>query len=147
MAKRINLLNVRAIEGFWQGTALVEQAETLLTSELDASAYNEAVARETFVQVIEVVSSRSADIREAVSASLLETYNTLWRQGRSQKLTRPAFAKKLTFERIHASEPDHPSRLITIQVGCPTLLAGHRLGCILGWDGKTLFAPSLVGGT
>jgi hypothetical protein len=145
VAKRINILSVRRVDGFWQGQVLLEQAETMLTSEMDGSAYDESQAREAFVHVVDVVQGRSAEIREALSSALLETYNTLWRQGRSAKLTRTAFAKKLVYHRIHASEPDHPSRLISVRIGCPDLLAGHLLGCVLGWDGKPMFLPAMVG--
>jgi hypothetical protein len=147
VAKRINILSVKPVHGFWQGSALFEGSEALLTSEMDSAAYNEAVARETFVHVIEIVGSRSAAIRDAVATSMLDTYNLLWRQGRSAKLTKPTFAKKLSFERMHSSEPDHPSRLISLQLACRELMANHMLGCVLGWDGTPLFAPTTVSTT
>jgi hypothetical protein len=144
VAKRISIPKVRAVEGRWQATALFEGHETVLTSELDATAYDESLAREAFVHVIAIVSERSAAIREACAAALIDAYNTSWRQGRTPKLSAATFAKKLVFERVHASEPDHPSRLITLQLGCADLLGGHTLGCVLGWDGTPLFAPALV---
>jgi hypothetical protein len=144
VAKRISILNVRAVDGFWQGRALIQGTETLLTGELDATVYDEATAREAFVHVINVVNERSTLIRDAVASTLVTPYNALWRQGRTAKLTAAQIAKKLSFEQIHTSEPDLPSKLISIQLGASDMFGQHRIGCLLGWDGAPLIAPSVV---
>lgn len=144
MAKRISILGLRPANGFWQGSALIDGSDTVLTSDLDATEYSEDAAREAFIHVFNVVSDRTALIRDLVAGSLLETYNSRWRQGRTPALTRAALAKKLTFARVHCSEPDHPSRLISISVGGPDVIGGHRMGCLMGWDGSPLFTPSIV---
>jgi hypothetical protein len=144
VAKRISILGLREVNGFWQGSALLEGTETMLTSDLDATVYSEDTAREAFIHVFNIVSDRAGHIRDVVAGSLLDTYNSRWRQGRSATLTRAALAKKLTFERVHCSEPDHPSRLISISVGGPEVIGRHRMGCLLGWDGTPLFAPAIA---
>jgi hypothetical protein len=144
VAKRISILGLRDVNGFWQGSALLDGSDTMLTSDLDPAVYSEDTARETFIHVFNVVSERASYIRDVVARSLVETYNARWRQGRTAALTPAALAKKLTFERVHCSEPDHPSRLISISIGGPEVIGRHRLGCLLGWDGGPLFAPAIA---
>jgi hypothetical protein len=144
VAKRINLLGLHVVNGFWQGSALLDGSETMLTSDLVATEYSEDAAREAFIHVFTVVSERASYIKDVVAGALVDTYNARWRQGRTAALNRAAFAKKLTFARVHCSEPDHPSRLISISVGGQDLIGGHRMGCLLGWDGSPLFAPAIA---
>ena len=75
--------------------------------------------------------------------TLLPTYNTSWNDGSA--LGAAAFRTHLGVDAVHVSDPDNPSRLITVYLSTGKLFGGHLVECCLEWDGRPLGEPSLIG--
>jgi hypothetical protein len=127
----------------WSARATLLGTDIRLTSQMRPSLYNEDVARSAFSHALVVISDKHAEIVSAIADALLATYNETWRDGPS--LSRDQFCGRLRIERIDVSEPDNPSRLITLILDDDGLFGGHQIEHMLEWDGRPLGEPSLRG--